>query len=219
MIRTLGAILLFGFALGFALYHLVKFTISINNPKSKLLNDLKLLANVLKEKSNHFLPTDLETLQSLSAAFVPISFFEKPLMQKGGTFVSVFEEPVFAFLKEKTALENVYILAFKSESFEMQCLEKDGYSEVYQSGLLMGKISSEYVMADPEGENMGAIVHHDGNFNALMLGDKCVAKILKPHMINVRVNDRILTEVDADGLNNNEKIKSLLFYYLQKELT
>lgn len=219
MIRTLGAILIFGFALGFALYHLVKFTISINNPKSKLLNDLKDLANVLKEKSNYFLPTDLETLQSLSAAFEPISFFDKPLMQKGGTFVTVFEEPVFAFIKEKTVLEDVFILAFKSDSFEMQCLEKDGYAETYQGGLLMGKISSEFVMTGAEGENIGAIAHHDGNFNALMLGEKCVAKILKPHMLNVRVNDRILTEVDAEGLNNNEKIKSLLFYYLQKELT
>lgn len=211
--------MIFGFALGFALYHLVKFAISINNPKSKLINDLKALADALREKAKYFIPSDEETLHSLSAAYIPITFFEKPLLQKGGTFTSVFEEPVFAFVKEKTLLEDVFIIAFKSDSFEMQCLEKEGRAEVFQSGLLLGKISSEYVMTDTEGKIIGSIVHNHSNYNHLMMGETCIGKVLKPHLIDVRVNDRILTEVEANVLNGNEKIKSLLFYYLQKELT
>ncbi|MBP7645114.1 MAG: hypothetical protein KA767_17340, partial [Saprospiraceae bacterium] len=60
MIRNLAAIILIGAALGFVLYHLYKFSVSINNPKSKLIGQLKNMREAILEQFQDFVPMELD---------------------------------------------------------------------------------------------------------------------------------------------------------------
>lgn len=218
MIVSLGLILIIGFAIGFVIYHLAKFVLSINNPKSKLLERLRDIAIELSDQHDFFLPIDEDLWYNVSGEIKGKSLIETRLVRTGGVLISIFEEPIFAYYTEKTPLDGVDLLAFCADKFEFQAIKRSESISLYQNSLEFGRISIEYKLIDTDGQKYGEIKSADGDSNVLLRGDQEIAKIKKPHLISRGVNERILSEVNDSILNTDDKLKALLFYYLTREI-
>lgn len=210
--------MLFGFALGFALYHLVKFAIGINNPKSKLLADLKNLAQELRNEKSVYVPLSDENLKSISASIVSLPVIRQNLLRSGGSLLTVFEEPAIDYYLQKTPIEKVSLMAIRGDQFEAQFYQKENGADIYQNGLLLGHITDDYRLYNTGQQAIAEITAGDGMYHSLMYQGQEVAKILKNHYFHVKVNDRVLSEINTDLLKQNESVKSFLFYYLVSEL-
>ena len=217
MIRNLAAIILIGAALGFVLYHLYKFSVSINNPKSKLIGQLKNMRETILEQFQDFVPMELDEYKRLSAEVLKIGMLK--IGSYSGMIKSIFNEDLVYFQLEKTAVENTSLLYVKTSSLDAGFMITGDQTEIYQNGVKIGNIDQDYNLKDYLGNVIGGIKFDDNERFKLVYQDKKVCQILKPAHISVPGNTRLLNDIDESILLTNDLTQSLLFYYMINELS
>ncbi len=217
MIRNLAAIILIGAALGFVLYHLYKFSVSINNPKSKLIGQLKNMREAILEQFQDFVPMELDEYKRLSAEVLKIGMLK--IGSYSGMIKSIFNEDLVYFQLEKTAVENTSLLYVKTASLDVGFMITGDQTEIYQNGVKIGNIDQDYNLKDYFGNVIGGIKFDDNERFKLVYQDKKVCQILKPAHISVPGNTRLLNDIDESILLTNDLTQSLLFYYMINELS
>ena len=217
MIRNLAAIILIGAALGFVLYHLYKFSVSINNPKSKLIGQLKNMREAILEQFQDFVPMELDEFKRLSAEVLKIGMLK--IGSYSGMIKSIFNEDLVYFQMEKTAVENTSLLYVKTANLDVGFMITGDQTEIYQNGVKIGNIDQDYNLKDYLGNVIGGIKFEDNERFKLVYQDEKVCQILKPAHISVPGNTRLLNDINEPILLHNDLMQSLLFYYMINELS
>ncbi|HOY12239.1 MAG TPA: hypothetical protein PLY70_03825 [Saprospiraceae bacterium] len=217
MIRNLGAILLIGATLGFVLYHLYKFSVSINNPKSKLIGQLKNMRETILEKFQDFVPMELDEFKRLSAEVIKVGMLK--IGSQYGMIKSIFNEDLVYFQLEKTAVENTTLLYVKSANLDVGFMRISDQTDIYQNGVKIGNIDQDYNLKDYLGNVIGGIIFDDNERFKLVFQNEKVCQILKPAHISVPGNTRLLNDINESILPSNDLVQSLLFFYMINELS
>ena len=215
MIRNLAAIAFIGTAMGFILYQLWQFFAAINNPKSKLIADLKSLREELMTRNPDLINLDMDEFQRLSGEISRNSSVS--IASRHGSIHSIFNENLVHYIVKNASIEDTKLIRFLAANLDLGIIQQKNTANVYQDGILLGSITNDYQISNSQGDFYGAILAFDNSHLKIVKNDVEVAKMVRPSQINVAGNTRILSEIQSDLLLGDTLLQSAIFYYMLVE--
>lgn len=184
--RSLALIILAA-AIGFIIYQLVKFFISINNSSGQRRRDIENMKRQLSEMVKELVPMNATELELLSVnqknAVVPKTLNAA----RTGVFTSVYQEPLLAYAyKDYKYPEDSRVLLVSTAADDFIYKSAGQTTRVFLNNSELGVVDAEGNMYDPRSKKIIAHIEADSVLSShpVKIGDKEVGEI-----VNVRLNE------------------------------
>ena len=186
MIRLIIFCICFFGGIGYILFQMYRFYISLQSTRSQMAKDIKYLQDEIIAEDVPLVDLDDGELKLLSLeedSSELRSFKGKYVI---GNFNSIFHEPLIAYgIKEYAASAKVIIIV-KSQSFQIryECDERE--TVVYWDDKVFGKIDSEgYLLNESKTLKMGRIDIAEGvEQQKIFIDDKAIAAVNNPYVLS-----------------------------------
>lgn len=184
--RSLALLILFA-AVGFIIYQVIKFFVSINSGTAQKRRDIEELKLGMVEQVKQLVPMNLTELELLSVNQSGVAVSRGLNSVKTGAFTSVYHEPLVAYAYKKysyPAESSVLLVSTASDDFIYK--SEGERTEVFLNNNKLGIIDSDGNMYDPQSKKQLARIEADQVLSShpVKIGEKEVGEI-----VNLRLNE------------------------------
>ena len=216
--RTL-VLLIFVLAIGFIIFHLVKFFFTINSSSGQKRRDVEQLKLQMSEMVKELVPLNNKELELLSVNQSGVSVSRGLNSVKTGAFTSVYHEPLvaYAYKQYKYPADHSILLVSTSEDDYIYMSEGET-TKVFLSNSELGIIDSDGNMYDPRTKKQMARIEADHVLSShpVKVEGKEVGEI-----VNVRLNEspnpRAYQFLEPMNEREEDIFKALTFLSLVEE--
>lgn len=186
MIRLIVLSVFFFGGIGYILFQMYRFYISLQSTRSQVQKDIKFLQDEITAENVPLVDLDDTELKLLSLAEDSSelrSFKGKYVI---GNFTSIFHETLIAYGIKEYASSSKLIIIVKSAAFEIryECDEKQ--TTVYWNEKVFGKIDSDgYIWNEAKTIKMGRIdISEEVEQQQIFIDDRAIAAVNNPYQLS-----------------------------------
>lgn len=184
--RSLALLILVA-ALGFIIFQLIQFFITVNSSSGQRRRDIEELKLKMSELVKELVPMSNKELELLSVNQSGVSTKRGINSVKTGAFTSVYQEPLLAYAyKEYGYPAQKSILLVSTSEDDFIYMSEGQTTQVFLNNSELGMIDSDGNMYDPRTKTQLARIEADQVLSShpVKIGDKEVGEI-----VNVRLNE------------------------------
>lgn len=171
-------------ALGFIIYQIVKFALSISGKQSQITRDVKSLRDNIDPYMEQLVPLDSEELPLFSLNQIDRKSTKTIHSITTGVFTSIYQEPLLAYAYKQYAGSDYKVIIAQTYNDEYMYISRGDRTDVYLNddaiGYMMGS-DRLYSMAK-EGHNLIANIAADKALSShpIYVGDREVGEVNNP---------------------------------------
>ena len=218
MIRLLSLFIL-ALGLGFIVFQLVKFLLSINSSSAQRRKDIEQLKLKMADRVKQLVPLNLSELELLSVNQSDVTTTRGFNSEKSGAFTSIYHEPLLAYAYKRYQYpSNTSVLLVSTASDDFIYTSEGDSTQVYLNNNKLGVIDAEGNMFDPVSNKQLARIEADQVLSShpVKIGEREVGEI-----VNVRLNEspnpRAYQFLEPMNEGEQQVFKALTFLSLVEE--
>ncbi len=165
-------------ALGFILYQLSKFFLSINNGRNRLVKESIILRNKISILSKDLIPYTHQDLLDLSALKN-----NKTNIIGGyttGVLTTIFSEEIISYGKVRLSANDYSVLVAKTSSNEIVYNDYNTHTQVLFDGILLGAIDLDGTFSDKDHNILAKIdLENLSSYKPIRYGEKEIGQVIQ----------------------------------------
>jgi len=206
-------------ALGFIIFQLFKFFVSINNSSSQRRRELEQLKAQMAEMVKELVPMNPAELELLSVNQSGVSSTKGINSIKTGVFTSIYHEPLVAYAYRKYAYPKESSVLLVSTASDDYIYKSEGSrTQVYLNNNELGIINSDGDMYEPRTNQLMAHIEADQVLSShpVRIGEREVGEIVNLRL-NESPNPRAYQFLEPMDEKEKQIFKALTFLSLVEE--
>ncbi len=212
--------LVFG-GIGFIVYQIVQFAMSISGKKSQISRDVTTLRDEVDNYLDRLIPISTEELNLFSFHQIETNTSKSLHTIHRGVFTSIYQEPLLAYAHKQYSGSDYSLLLAMTHQNEYLYIRKGARTDVYINDDAIGYIvggQKLYAMED-KGNDLLASIQSNRLLtqHPISIADREVGQLANSVSGNEQ-NTRVFQMLEPMNENETEIFKALSFYSLIKEI-